>query len=93
MECDGFLRRRLRVSPISGYPYLVGTSDGSLSHIYQESLPLLPITFKPLLPCRMEVCQRQETTGVPTLSVTSVPSTDESAVCSMRSAYQFVFRV
>ena len=44
-ESDGVLRRRLRVSPISGYPYLVGTFDCSLSHIHQESLPLLPTTF------------------------------------------------
>ena len=63
MGYDGVLRRGLRVSPISGYPYLVGTSDCSLSHekpptasyyllagvaLLSPFLPYSPLFFLPL---------------------------------------------
>jgi len=34
MNCDGVLRMMLRISPVSGHPYLGGTVDCSLDNIY-----------------------------------------------------------
>ena len=50
---------RMLISPVSGYPYLVGTSDCHLGSVYQKGLPLLPTALKQLLSNRMEAWERQ----------------------------------
>ena len=52
------------ISPVSGYPYLVGTSDCRLGSVYQEGLPLFPIAIKQLLSDHLEAWEGQ----VPTAS-------------------------
>ena len=91
MKCAGVLRRKLKVSIVSCYPHLGGTSTligvwamfiRMASHCY--SSVCCSITWK---------LQRDRySRRLPTSSVTRVPSIDRSAICSRKSVYRSVFR-
>ena len=78
------------ISPVSGYPYLVGTSDCRLGSVYVSHCFLLQSSSCCLITWKLG---RDRYSQLPTSSVTRVPSGDESAICSIRSAYRLVFWV
>ena len=60
LNCHGVLRMMLRISPVSGYPYLMGTMDCSLDNVYWEGLPLFLTAFKQFL---LHLVEALEETG------------------------------
>ena len=91
-EYTGDLRGRLGIRPIPGCPYLMGASDCSLGNLYQKRFPLVVVTVEQFSLMSWKPFSARKP-RLPTSSVTRTLSKEESATCSMRCAYRFIFRI